>query len=270
LWVFDPSTGEILRDNTGREWPNHIVDVAWTPDQDRIILTDEAGDMALIDAETFAPVADPVHMGPSALTVQPGPDDHTAFVLVDDTPAEVSSSFEWGFAMHEWARVDLESGRVDRAEVGFDMKSMSVSPDRRHLVAGGAEGEVALVDTTSGELVRPAVVGHGVPTYWIAWSADGSRFATTGGDGSVVLWDGETGLPLDTLVVPEEVLTNVAFLPDGKTLLLTPYTDSFYRWDTSGEHAVEFACRAAAGDLDEREWEAWFGDRPWQETCPEP
>ena len=60
----------------------------------------------------------------------------------------------------------------------------------------------------------------------------------------------------------------MAFLPDGKTLLLTPYTDSFYLWDTSVSHAVEFACRASAGDFDEVEWESWFGSRPYQETCP--
>jgi WD40 repeat protein/DNA-binding SARP family transcriptional activator len=270
IWVFDPGTGQVVRSNKGRRLRGFAIDLAWTPDQTRIVVTDESGDMVLLDAQTFVPVGDPVHLGESAWTTQPGPDDHTAFAIVDDRPIEVSSSFESGPSAREWARVDLETGRVDRSEVGFAIQTMSVSPDHGRLVLGGVDGEVALVDTGSGELLRPAVVGHGVPTFWIAWSADGSRFATTGWDGSVVLWDGETGLPMNNLLVPEQVLSNVAFLSGGESLLIAPYTDSFYVWDTSAEHAVEFACRASAGDLDESDWEGWFGSRPYQETCPEP
>ena len=270
IWVFDPTTGKVVRDNDGRRLPGSVIDLAWTPDQTRIVVTDEAGDMVLLDAETFVPVGDPVHLGASAWATQPGPDDHTGFAIVDDRPIEVSSSYESGPSAREWARVDLETGRVDRTAAGFGLQTMSVSPDHSRVVLGGVDGEVALVDAESGDLVGPAVKGHRVPTYWVAWSADGSRFATTGWDGSVVLWDGDTGLPMNNLVVPEQVLSNVAFLPDGDSLLLAPYTDSFYVWNTSAEHAVDFACRASAGDLDERDWEAWFGSRPYQETCPEP
>jgi WD40 repeat protein/DNA-binding SARP family transcriptional activator len=270
IWLFDPATAEVVRDNSGRRWQHFIVDIAWTPDQRRIVLTDEAGDMSLLDAETFAAVADPVHLGQAAWFTQPGPDDHTGFALVDDTPVEVSSSYEAIPAAPEWVRVDLETGRADRARAGFGLQSISVSPGGDRLVVGGVDGEVALVDATSGELVRAAVQGHGVPTYWIAWNADGSRFATTGWDGSVVLWDGETGLPMSNLVVPEKVLGNVAFLPDGESLLLAPYTDSLYVWNTDADHAIDFACRASAGDLGRTDWEAWFGSRPYQETCPEP
>jgi hypothetical protein len=70
--------------------------------------------------------------------------------------------------------------------------------------------------------------------------------------------------------VPEKVLGNVAFLPDGESLLLAPYTDSLYVWNTDADHAIDFACRASAGDLGRTDWEAWFGSRPYQETCPEP
>ncbi|MBD3925027.1 winged helix-turn-helix domain-containing protein [Nocardioides cavernae] len=269
IWLFHPATGEVVRSNTGHRWREFIVDLTWTPDEKQIVLTDESGDMVLLDAQTLAPAGEPVHLGESAYGVQPGPDNHSAFALVSDTPPEVSGSFEWGGGLSEWVFIDLETGRVDRDQVGFEIMTMAVSPDHTRLAVGGVNGEVALVEVATGELVRPALKGHGVPTTWIAWSADGKRFATTGWDGTVVLWDGVEGVTMGSVLMPEQLITNVAFLPDDETLLLTPYTDSFYHWNTSADHAIEFACRASAGDLDEVEWESWFGTRPHQETCPE-
>jgi WD40 repeat protein len=268
IWIWDSRTAKLVRENREYPWPGLIIDLAWTPDASRLIVTDELGDMGLVDAETFEPVGKTVHVGASAIFAQPGPNDHTGFALVSDTPAEVASSYEVFSGHGDWVLVDFETGRVTRGNTGFEVFSFSVSPDHRRLAVGGANGEVALVDVASGELVRPPVQGHGVQTYSSAWSADGTRFATVGWDGSVVLWDGHLGIQLGNVLMPEKTLQNVAFLPDDETLLLAPYTDSFYLWDTNGDHAIEFACRAAAGDFDETEWESWFGNRPYQETCP--
>ncbi|MEO5664568.1 MAG: BTAD domain-containing putative transcriptional regulator [Nocardioides sp.] len=268
IWIWDPRTAELVRDNRDSPWPGFITDIAWTPDASRIIVTDESGDMGLVDGETLEPIGEPVHLGASAWGTQPGPNDHTGFALVSNTPAEVTGSYEFAGTMSEWVLADLETGQVRRGETGFDLGSMTVSPDHRRLAVGGEDGEVALVDVASGELVRPAVKGHAVPTYNSAWSADGSRFATVGWDGSVVLWDGKEGIPLGNVLMPEKLLLSVAFLPDDETLLLAPYTDSFYRWDTNVDHAIKFACHAAAGDFDKTEWESWFGNRTYQETCP--
>jgi len=267
IWIWDPQTAELVRDNRKVPWPGFIRDIAWTPDASRIIVTDEAGDMGLVDAETLAPVGDAVHLGASAGGTQAGPNDHTGFALVSDIPAEVASSYEVFAGASQWVFADLETGRVIRGETGFDLWSLSVSPDHRRLAVGGTNGEVGLVDVASGELVRPAVAAHAVPATLSAWSADGTRFASTSFDGSVVLW-GNNGLPLGNLLMPEELFLKAAFLPDGVTLLLAPYTDSFYRWNTNVDRAIEFACRATAGDFDETEWESWFGSRPYQETCP--
>jgi WD40 repeat protein len=268
IWVWDVRTGALVRDNREHPWPEYLIDLAWTRDGSRILLTDDSGDLGMVDAQTLKPVGDTVHLGRTPAGTLAGPDNHTAFALVNHDPKAVANSFEVYPGFSEWALADLESGQIRRGEVGFSLWTMAVSPDQRRLALGGANGEVALVDVATGELVRPAMVAHEVPTYWSAWSADGSRFATSAWDGSVVLWDGRTGVPLGNVLVPEKVLTNIGFLPDGDTLILAPYTDSIYRWNTSIDHAVEFACRASAGDFDETDWETWFGSRPYQETCP--
>jgi WD40 repeat protein len=270
LQIWDPRTGALVRDNRAHPWARDILELAWTRDGSRILLTDVTGHLGWVDATTLEEVGS-VRVAPAAGYTQPGPNNHTGFALVTDVPAEVANSFLYGGTMSRWVLADLETGEVTGGETGFKSFSLAISPDQQRLAIGGVHGEVALVDVESGELVRPAVVAHAdVTLWWTAWSADGSRFATAGWDGSVVLWDGRTGLPLGSIVMPEETLMNLAFLPDGETLLLAPYTDSLYLWDTSGDHAVEFACRASAGDLDEAEWATWFGNRPYQETCPEP
>ena len=42
-----------------------------------------------------------------------------------------------------------------------------------------------------------------------------------------------------------------------------------YAWDTSLEHAVDVACRAAGRDLTRDEWAQAFPDRPYRAVCPQ-
>ena len=145
----------------------------------------------------------------------------------------------------------------------------TISPDRTHLALTGHGGVVALTDIETGKLARSPVRAHRVGTFWVAWSADSSRFAVTAGDGTVSLWDGHTGEPIGSIVNPERNLAGVAFKPDGKTVLIAPLTDSFYEWDTSLVHTIEFACTMVGRDATREEWRDWFGDRPYQATCPQ-
>ena len=52
-------------------------------------------------------------------------------------------------------------------------------------------------------------------------------------------------------------------------MIITPYTDSFYEWDTRLAHTIESACTMVGRDTTRAEWRDWFGDRPYQPTCPQ-
>ena len=68
-----PHTGELLADNAAHRWPVDTVDLAYTPDGTRLVLSDVNGDLSLLDAETLAPIGEPVHVGAGCGTPKPAP-----------------------------------------------------------------------------------------------------------------------------------------------------------------------------------------------------
>ncbi len=51
--------------------------------------------------------------------------------------------------------------------------------------------------------------------------------------------------------------------------MISTYRDALYRWDTTTQHAVDFACDLVGRDFTEAEWARFFGTRPYQQTCPQ-
>ncbi len=87
-------------------------------------------------------------------------------------------------------------------------------------------------------------------------------------DGSVSLWDATTGELLGTVVMPVRATATADFAADGRSAVIVSPFAGVYVWDTSLDHALEFACRLAGRDLTQVEWQESFGDRPYEETCP--
>ncbi len=50
--------------------------------------------------------------------------------------------------------------------------------------------------------------------------------------------------------------------------MLASYDGRVYQWDTTFDHALEFACQMAGRNLTESEWERALPDLPYEETCP--
>ena len=123
------------------------------------------------------------------------------------------------------------------------------------------------MDAESGKSIRPPIPGHAEQAGSLSWSSDGSLFVTTALDGTVALWDGRSGVPRTT-VLPERIISAAQFAADGTTVVITTYTDALYEWDTTTEHAVDFACDLVGRDFTEAEWSRFFGTRAYRQTCP--
>jgi WD40 repeat protein len=78
----------------------------------------------------------------------------------------------------------------------------------------------------------PGTINHG-----LAFSSDGKRLASTGGDGKVRLWDASTGKVLLTLPGQAGTIYSLAFSPDGKYLAAGGST-SLQLWDVSTGKAL--------------------------------
>jgi WD40 repeat protein len=131
---------------------------------------------------------------------------------------------------------DLATGKESakfegpRGTDGAVIPSLSYTPEGTHLAVGGS-ATVRLVARSSGKGVRP-FIGHKGPVTSLELSKDGTLLATTGGDGTIRLWEVASGEEILSLpgpkfpdpasygvsIYPILVTACLALSPDGKTL----------------------------------------------------
>ncbi len=69
-------------------------------------------------------------------------------------------------------------------------------------------------------------------------SGDGSRFATTGEDGTAIVWETDTGRRLLTLRGHEGVVNGIAYSPDGSLLATTGDDRTARLWDAASGRQI--------------------------------
>ncbi|WP_281280831.1 BTAD domain-containing putative transcriptional regulator [Nocardioides guangzhouensis] len=264
--IWNAQSGRLT--GMGRSSGPYVSAIDYSTDGSRLAMAELSGRVSMLDPTSLTPVGRSVELDEPVCCVSAGPDNHTALALT----GPLDPAGFWAESITGWALVDLESGDVlDHDHVDMDLGRVAFSPDGRHAAIGGARsgrGEVLVLDTESGEPVRPPVVGHDGVVDSLAYSTDGERILTTGADGSVSLWNGETGLQLAHVATPQHPIA-AEFGEGTDSVIIAPLWEGpVYEWDTSTDYAITFACRLAGRDFTKAEWEEHFPGRRYQETCP--
>src|SRR5258708_13532276 len=91
--------------------------------------------------------------------------------------------------------------------------SVAWSPDGSRFVSGTGpfDDAVKVWDSASGSIIH-TLRGHAATAYSVAWSPDDSRVASGSGDGTIKVWDPNTGALMQNLAAASPVLS-VAFSP---------------------------------------------------------
>jgi WD40 repeat protein len=121
---------------------------------------------------------------------------------------------------------------------------VAFSPDGRMLASSSLDDTIIVWDMESAGTaaeagappaiapVGPPLEGHVDAVTSIAFSPDGSLLASAGMDGSVLLWDMETGQPRDPPLQGHAfAVHSVAFSPDGKLLASAGKDTTIILWD---------------------------------------
>jgi WD40 repeat protein len=114
------------------------------------------------------------------------------------------------------------------------------APDGKSLAVAGGEGKVALARLGNDSLSLDVVGEHLLGTLAVAWRPHAKTFATSGQDGALVLWDGETGKQLRRWKPAPTPTQALAFSPDGQ-LLASAAGKAVTLWSPEGEKVHAFA-----------------------------
>jgi WD40 repeat protein len=129
---------------------------------------------------------------------------------------------------------DLETGYLLRQWAAHPdpVCSVAIAPSRTQAISGDAHGNVSVWDLNTGERIyhwpahRTAMdavrhqEGHFDAVWGVAFSPDGQTALSVAEDESALLWDLEAGILKQRLKQLQLGLFSVAFLPDGRDVLL--------------------------------------------------
>lgn len=108
---------------------------------------------------------------------------------------------------------------------------VTYSPDGKLLVSWASSDEtISIWDASDGSFVTRMDGAHMHGVSALAFSPDGKRIASGSGDGSIRLWDVETGQLLIILDGHESLVGALQFTPDGKTLISADERGMIRRW----------------------------------------
>ena len=138
-------------------------------------------------------------------------------------------------AQEDVQRWNLPEGAVRRLGGGH-VYEIAYSPDGRWLAAAGSVG-IWIYDARTLTPVK-LLTGHRWYVQSISFSPDGQTIASGGDDGTVRLWDVETGKNIKTLTKTLtghiHRVTSVRFSPDGETIATGSLEGTVLLWDVGG------------------------------------
>jgi WD40 repeat protein/DNA-binding SARP family transcriptional activator/energy-coupling factor transporter ATP-binding protein EcfA2 len=250
--VWNWRTGQLINERHVAATP--IIGLDYTEDGQRLVVAERTGTTYAIDAETLESDGPAIRLDQPVVAVYASPDSHTAVLHTTD----------------RFTVVDLDNGQVIHEGEAAGAFSGEFSPDGRRFVVGDTSGSVRVLDVQTGEWTGPPRVGHDGPILSVDYAPDGATFASGALDDAIVLWDADSGAPLNKVLPgrPTDGEMTPMFLADGHTVLIASTGGAVYTMDTSPEHWIEVACAIAGRNLTQNEWRDAFDDRPYRETCP--
>jgi|GEM_PF-1540970 len=164
--------------------------------------------------------------------------------LVTVSPGQVTTITTW--EVTSGRTVSTVPVQVDTEDTGF-----LLTPDWTRLIVAEPDGTLGVWDATS-DAVQPEplfqLVGHTDALRDMAFSPDGTRWATASNDETARIWEASTGKLLFTLTGHPNGVEGVALSPDGHYLATSG--DGIARiWDTAtGEERINFTA-GGYGDI---------------------
>ena len=154
------------------------------------------------------------------------------------TQQEVAESASEARATQQVRAEEQADIATSRELAATALNQLSVDPERSILLSLQAlskaltlEAENALHQAVQSSRLLRTLGDHASPIFFVAFSPDGSKFATTGEDNLVRIWNAGTGQELLALAGHQAPTIGIDFSPDGKRLATSSYDQTAIVWD---------------------------------------
>lgn len=234
ITIWDVASQKLVREfRSGTPWP--VTQITFSPGSHRLISGSQDGTVLIWDLDSRHPLAAPISVDvKSAMYVTFSPDGRLLASGANDGVVRL------------W---DLGSGKeVDSltiSETGGGVNSIAFSPDSKTLIACTWDwgANVAIWDLARDVPIGVGLEGHNNEAFSVAFSPTGDIAASSAWDGSIILWNPETGEALSeplTDISPDEGSSfrsndvwSIAFSPDGKLLISGRGGGDILMWDVA-------------------------------------
>ncbi len=217
--ILSASDGRVLSESM--PFPSPITSALWLPDGQRIIAGLADGSVHLVSAGSPADQAETLcrHGTPvNALALSPD----GAFLIIGDTGGWLR-----GYALPRGTAQPSLS-----CDLGRGVTALAFAPNSLWIVAATQDGAVHLL-AADDRSARTTLSPGGRPVASVMVSPDGQRIAAGLADGTIKLWNTDSGEELLAMSAPTtSAVTYVGFSPDGRTLLASSSGAAVMKFET--------------------------------------
>lgn len=224
--IWDPFTGELLHRLKGHDrW---LENVKFSPDGSMLASSDWLDVIYIWDTITW----EPIHK-----------------LKLEGAIENIGLSFHptrnilgtGAFLNGRLHAVDLETGKVIKEFKANNAMDVAYAPDGKTFVAAGADWDTPNVVVLETENYTPVrnLVGHDVIVTSISFSNDGKKALTCGDDGTVKLWNYESGEMVRSWDYGQYWVISCSIIPGADKFLTADLDKKVRIWDMDKEKPLQ-------------------------------